>query len=116
MGWMDTAASRATGSSPSRFLVVDTGSGAGSSRFELRRDGELVSYATYRADGAVVVVPHVETLRQHRGNGLADRLLAGVVEILREDGRTIVPLCRFAAGYFRDHPEHGDVVGTRVDS
>ena len=80
------------------------------SRFELRRDGELVSYAVYRADERVVVVPDVETVPEHRGQGMADRLMEGVVDLLRRDGRTILPLCSWAAGYLRAHPEHHDVV------
>ena len=38
-----------------------------SDRFELRRAGELMGYATYRRRGDAVVVPHVETLVQYRG-------------------------------------------------
>jgi uncharacterized protein len=79
-------------------------------RFELRRAGELIGFADYhRRDGAVVV-PHVETLLQHRGQGYAGRLMAGIVEILREDGRTIVPLCPFAADYLRQRPDAADVL------
>lgn len=81
-----------------------------SDRFELRRAGELVGYATYRRRTDAVVVPHVETLAQYRGQGYASRLMAGMIEILRRDGRTIVPLCPFAAGYLRDHPDDADVV------
>lgn len=81
-----------------------------SDRFELRRAGELMGYATYRRRGDAVVVPHVETLVQYRGQGYASRLMAGIVEILRREGRTIVPHCSFAAGYLRDHPDDADVL------
>ena len=94
----------------SQFAVTEVGATDGSPRFELRRDGELVSYAPYRLQGAAAVVPHVETLSQYRGNGFADRLMGGMIEILRETGRTIVPICSFAATYLRDHPEHADLV------
>ncbi len=79
-------------------------------RFELRRGGELVGFASYRSRDGGVVVPHVETLVQHRGQGYASRLMAGIVAILRRDGRTIVPLCPFAADYLRERPEDADVV------
>ncbi len=84
--------------------ATDTG------RFELRRAGELVGYASYRRSGDAVVVPHVETLVQYRGQGYASRLMAGIVEILRRGGQTIVPHCSFAAEYLRDHPDDTDVL------
>ena len=89
------------------FEVTDA---TDSGRFELRRSGELVGFATYHRRGDAVVVPHVETLVQYRGHGYAGRLMAGIVEMLRADGRTIVPQCSFAASYLRDHPDDADVV------
>ena len=79
-------------------------------RFELRRAGELVGFASYRRRDRTVVVAHVETLVPHRGQGYASRLMAGVVAIVRRDGRTIEPRCPFAAAYFRERPHEADVV------
>lgn len=89
------------------FQVTDA---TDAGRFELRRSGELVGFATYHLRGDAVVVPHVETLVQYRGRGYAGRLMEGIVEILRSDGRTIVPQCSFAAGYLRGRPDDADVV------
>jgi len=94
------------------FVVVDAADDGGPSRFELRRDGELVGWATYRREDGAVVIPHVETVREYRGRGFADRLMAGIVADARRSGHTIMPLCSFAAGYLRDHPEHDDVTVT----
>lgn len=83
-------------------------------RFELRNDeGELVSFADYRAQGNGVVIPHVETVREHRGQGNAAILMAGIVENLRATERTVTPLCPYAAGYLRDRPETHDVLALR---
>ena len=79
-------------------------------RFELRRDDEVVGYARFREHGDAVVVPHVETLREHRGQGYAGRLMDGIVDHLRSTGRTIAPHCSFAASYIREHPEHDDLL------
>jgi len=81
-------------------------------RFELRRDGELVGFATYYRDGNVVVVPHVETLASHRGKGYGERLLDGLLEIIRSRNQTIVAACPFAAQHIRDNPQHQDLLFT----
>lgn len=79
-------------------------------RFELLKHGDVVSFATYRERSGDVVVPHVETVPEHRGNGYAAELMEGVLAILRAEGRTITPLCPFAADHIRTHPEHHDLL------
>lgn len=79
-------------------------------RFELLHHGDVVSHASYHQDGDNVVIPHVETHPAHRGNGHAAELMEGVLAILRRDGRTITPLCWFAAGHIRDNAQHHDLV------
>ena len=89
------------------FEVIDN---AEAQRFELRRDGTMVGLATYRRHGDQVIVPHVETFPEHRGQGYAARLMDGALEQIRAAGQTIVPLCPFAATHIRDHPHHHDLV------
>ena len=79
-------------------------------RYELVVDGEIVSIADYSLRGQSVVVPHVETNPVHRGRGNADRLMAGMLADLRATGRTIVPICPFAADYIRQHPDQQDLL------
>ena len=89
------------------YVVVEN---ADDGRFELRREGELLSFANYsNRAGNVVVVPHVETLPHHRGAGNADRLMDGLLTQLRESGRSILPLCPFAAQHLRDNPHNQDL-------
>jgi len=82
-------------------------------RFELRQGDELLSFATYSMRGNTVVIPHVETVAAHRGNGHADRLMEGTLSIIGADDQTVAPLCPFAAGYIRDNPNHHDLLATR---
>ncbi len=79
-------------------------------RFELLQRGEVVSFANYTEREGSIVVPHVETVVEHRGNGYAAQLMEGLLAILREDGRTIVPLCPFAARHIRDNEQHHDLL------
>ena len=80
-------------------------------RFELLSEGEVVSVAIYRAEGDRVIVPHVETEPAHRGNDFAAELMEGMLALLRATARSLTPLCSYAAGYVREHPEHHDLVG-----
>ncbi len=82
-------------------------------RFELHRDAEVVSFATYRERSGGVIVPHVETLAEHRGQGYADRLMAGILDIIASGNRTITPLCPFAAAYIRDNKQHHGLLTPR---
>jgi hypothetical protein len=72
----------------------------------------VVSHADYSLDGDVVVIPHVETDPRFRGHGWAARLLDAVVDHVRAEGRTIRPICWYAAGYLRDRPETADVTAS----
>lgn len=79
-------------------------------RFELLRNGEVVSFATYTQNEQSIIVPHVETKPEYRGHGLAAELMDGLLAILRKDGRTITPLCPFAADHIRDNQQHHDLL------
>ena len=70
-------------------------------RFELRRDGELLSHADYHLRPDAIVIDHVETERVHRGNGYAARLMDGIVDIGGERGLQLVPICSYAVSYLR---------------
>ena len=80
------------------------------SRYELWRDGELVSLADYVRHDDVVIVPHVETRPDLRNQGNSDILLRGLLDDLRRRGLKIRPLCPHAALYLREHPGDEDLV------
>ena len=80
------------------------------SRFLLHRDGELVGFADYHLHEGVVVLPHVETLHPHRGQGYGATLVDGVLEIVRSRGGRVAPVCPFAADHIRQNPQHHDLL------
>ncbi len=80
------------------------------SRFELVEDG-LTAFANYRRHGGMLVIPHVEAPPALRGKGTADRLMHGVVALLRERGEKAIPTCSYAATWFRRHRNAADVLG-----
>lgn len=89
------------------FEIVDN---TAENRFELHRDGTMVGLADYRHQDDRVVIPHVETFPEHRGQGYAARLVDGALDRIRATGHKVVPLCPFAATHIRDHPRHHDLL------
>jgi len=80
-------------------------------RFELEEEGRL-AFADYRRDGDVLVLPHVEAHPDLRGKGTAGRLMAGLLEQVRERGLKVTPVCGYAVAYIQRHPEHQDLLSS----
>jgi predicted GNAT family acetyltransferase len=74
-------------------------------RYELRADGELLSWARFAVAADVVTVPHVETEPQHRGNHYSSTLMKGLVEDLRARDLRIEPVCWVARAYVESLPD-----------
>jgi len=79
-------------------------------RFELLRDGELLGFVEYRSGGKSLIIAHTEIEADHEGEGLGSELVGGMLDQLREAGRTVIPLCPFTAAYISRHPDYVDVV------
>lgn len=70
-----------------------------------------VAEMTYSAAGArLIIIDHTEVPDVYRGQGVGLAMVEHAVEMARESGRMILPLCPFAAAQFRRHPEWGDVL------
>ena len=79
-------------------------------RFELQRDVELLGFVEYRAGGKSLIIAHTEIEADHEGEGLGSALVGGMLDQLREAGRTVIPLCPFTAAYISRHPDYVDLV------
>jgi len=79
------------------------------SRFELEEGGG-VSFADYRrgADGTIAIL-HVETPAALRGQGIAGRLMDGIVALARAEGARLAPICPYAVAYLRRRADTRDV-------
>ncbi len=78
-------------------------------RFEWAENGHT-AFATYRRTEGELVIPYVEAPIPLRGTGAAGRLLEHLAAYARAEGLTIVPLCGYAAAWFRRHPQYNDIV------
>jgi predicted GNAT family acetyltransferase len=74
------------------------------SRFELRADGHLAELI-YRRNGNRLVLIHTEVPEELEGRGLGGALVTAAVGRAAREGMTVVPLCPFARGWLRRHPE-----------
>lgn len=79
-------------------------------RYEARVDGELAGWVFYRDRPGGLVLIHTEVADEFEGHGIGGRLVAGVLDDIRERGLSVTPLCPFAAGYIERHPEYADLI------
>jgi predicted GNAT family acetyltransferase len=79
-------------------------------RFELEEEGKL-AFASYRREGNLIIVPHVEADPALRGHGAAGRLMGGMLDIIRSRGEKVRPLCGYAAAWIQRHPQYHDLIG-----
>lgn len=80
-------------------------------RFIGEVDGVTVAYAEVDPIGAKsLLIKHTEVLPAHEGHGYGSALVRFVLDTARAQGRTVMPICPFAAGYVRRHREYADLV------
>jgi uncharacterized protein len=80
------------------------------SRYELLLDGELVGVADYFPGDGVLVFPHTEIDRAHRGRGLGAVLVAGALDDVRARGQRIVATCWYVADFVDANPAYRDLL------
>lgn len=91
-------------------LDLDVVENTDADRFEAHAGGEVVALVEYRHAQGSLVVTHTETADEYEGKGIAARLVRGMLDQLRDAGRTIQVQCPYVAAYLRKHPEYGDLV------
>ncbi len=79
-------------------------------RFELHDGDELLGWLDYRPAGASVILAHTEVAADHEGQGVGGTIVRGAMERLADGGKTVIPLCPFAAAWLHRHPELADHV------
>ncbi|MGF1661847.1 MAG: GNAT family N-acetyltransferase [Kineosporiaceae bacterium] len=83
-------------------------------RFELALGDRPVSWLEYVPEvsptGTVWRVDHTVTLPEHRGRGLAGRLVEHVARDAAAQGVRLDPRCPYVRDWLSRHPEHAAVV------
>ena len=74
-------------------------------RYELWLDDRLAGEIRYTRAGERLVLVHTEIAPELKGRGLADVLVQGALDDLKERGIEYVPVCPFVRAYLRRHPQ-----------
>lgn len=103
---MQNAAPTATSSTDSLTTSVNDDL----SRIDAHVDGALVGFAAFEVcDDGCRTFHHTEIFEEHAGHGYGKQLAAGVMDIARSEGFTILPTCSFLRKYMDQHPETQDL-------
>ena len=85
--------------------VVDNGRG----RYEMQvEDG--TAFVSYRRADGIVDLLHAEVPSHLEGRGFGAQLVQGTLELARQNGDKVRPICSFVVAYFRRHPEYRDLL------
>jgi predicted GNAT family acetyltransferase len=78
-------------------------------RFELTTPAGT-AFASYRRDDTAVMILHTEVPRALEGRGIGSQLVAGTLDLIRAEGRKVVPMCSFVRYFIDTHPDYADLV------
>jgi predicted GNAT family acetyltransferase len=78
--------------------------------YEAAIGGRTAAGLVYSKVGSRVVLMATSVLPEFRGKGVAARLIGGVLDELRMQGKTATVTCPFAAAFVNAHPEYTDVL------
>lgn len=73
-------------------------------------DGSQAEMRFQEREPGAVVIYHTETPLQHRGKGVAARIVAHGVKALAAGGKRMIPTCPFVRAEFRAHAEWGSLL------
>ena len=105
----DTEQAAPTGSGPGDLTITEN-SGVGI--YEATRDGVTVAGVVYSSTGDRVPLLATSVFPEFRGQGIAGKLLGGVLDKLRAEGATATLSCPFAAEFVNAHPEYAEVINS----
>ena len=73
--------------------------------FQVWIDGQL-SKLDYIQDAKNFVITHVGVYPEHRGQGVAAKIVDAALQYAKENSLRVIPMCSYAAVYIRRNPKH----------
>lgn len=90
-----------------RIEIADDADGH---RYEIRADGKLAGFVTYRLKAGLIELVHTEIDEEFEGHGLGSRLIAFALDDARERSLAGLPTCPFVNDYIQRHHQYVDLV------
>ncbi len=90
-----------------QITVTDNADGE---RYEIRSDGELAGFVTYRLRPGLIELVHTEIDEEFEGRGLGSQLISFALNDVRERGLAVLPFCPFVNDYIQRHRQFVDLV------
>lgn len=79
-------------------------------RYEALLDETLAAVVEYSIRDRTMIIVHTGTKPEYRGQGIAARITAHVLDDARARDLRIVPECPYTAEFIANHEEYSDVV------
>jgi uncharacterized protein len=79
-------------------------------RYEIRSDGELAGFVTYRSRPGLIELVHTEIDEEFEGRGLGSQLISFALGDARERGLAVLPFCPFVNDYMKRHGQYVELV------
>ena len=77
-------------------------------------DGTLAAWAEYNLVGPAVMFTHTEVVPAFEGQGVGSKLARAALDDARRQGKQVIPVCQFFAGWLRKHRDYLDLVEPRI--
>jgi predicted GNAT family acetyltransferase len=103
----DSSLSGATAPDAEDLVITDNSE---LSIYEATIGGRTAAGLVYNKVGNHIVLMATSVLPEFRGKGVAARLIGGVLDEVRRQGRTATVTCPFATAFVNSHPEYADVL------
>jgi predicted GNAT family acetyltransferase len=89
---------------------VEIADHADGKRYEIRSDGELAGFVTYRLRSRLIELMHTEIDEEFEGRGLGSQLISFALNDARQRGLEVLPFCPFVNDYMKRHRQFVELV------
>lgn len=76
----------------------------------IRLEPGKYAYLGYRVENGVLFIDSTYTPPEHRGKGIAAKLVEAAISYSKENGLRIAANCDYAKKYFERHPEYSQLL------
>ena len=93
-------------------MEIDVADNPRARRYEIRADGELAGFVTYRERPETIELVHTKVEDRFEGHGIGSKLVTFALDDIRSRGLRLIPTCPFVKAFVERHPEYQDLVAT----